>query len=225
MAEKLYYSMGEISEMFDVKPSLIRYWGEQFDVLRPKRNKKGNRMFTPEDVENLKLIYHLVKEQGMTLEGARRVMKSRSGNTAAMARDIELLERLQRVRSILLQVREQLSLDGSDDIAVGEVSVAGDGADEAAAAEDVAGDGTAVVEEDAAQEDSFGPEYDDGPEYAECEAEYAEVDESACGDEPTADDGSADEPSDEEESADEAEPVPAAEPAKDTVEYYEQTLF
>lgn len=60
--KKLLYSMGEVSEMFDVNPSLIRYWESQFDVLRPKKNKKGNRLFTPEDVQMLKLIYHLVKE-------------------------------------------------------------------------------------------------------------------------------------------------------------------
>ena len=67
--------MGEVSEMFDVKPSLLRFWEGEFDILKPKRNKKGNRLFTPADVENLKLIYHLVKERGMTLEGAKRAMK------------------------------------------------------------------------------------------------------------------------------------------------------
>ena len=67
--------MGEVSEMFDVNPSLIRHWESKFEVLKPQKNKKGNRMFTPEDVENLKLIYHLVKERGMTLDGARRALK------------------------------------------------------------------------------------------------------------------------------------------------------
>ena len=78
MAKKLFYSMGEVSEMFDVNPSLIRHWESKFEVLKPQKNKKGNRMFTPEDVENLKLIYHLVKERGMTLDGARRVAPRRS---------------------------------------------------------------------------------------------------------------------------------------------------
>ena len=67
---KLLYSMGEVTDMFDVNASLIRYWESKFDCIRPHKNKKGNRMFTPSDVENLKLIYHLVKEKGMTLEGA-----------------------------------------------------------------------------------------------------------------------------------------------------------
>ena len=110
MAEKLYYSMGEVTEMFDVNPSLIRYWGAQFDALAPKRNKKGNRMFTPEDIETLKLIYHLVKERGMTIDGARKALKARRKDTA-MPREVELLERLQRLRSMLLQVREELGSD------------------------------------------------------------------------------------------------------------------
>ena len=63
--KKMFYSMGEVAEMFDVKPSLLRFWEAEFDILKPKRNKKGNRLFTPSDVENLKLIYHLVKERGM----------------------------------------------------------------------------------------------------------------------------------------------------------------
>ena len=79
MAKKLFYSMGEVSEMFDVNPSLIRHWESKFEVLKPQKNKKGNRMFTPEDVENLKLIYHLVKERGMTLDGARRASSRAPG--------------------------------------------------------------------------------------------------------------------------------------------------
>lgn len=107
MTEKLYYSMGEVTEMFDVNPSLIRYWGTQFDVLRPKRNKKGNRMFTAEDIATLKLIYHLVKERGMTIDGARKALKVRRSDTAT-PREVELLERLQRLRAMLVQVREEL---------------------------------------------------------------------------------------------------------------------
>ena len=114
--KKLLYSMGEVSEMFDVNPSLIRYWESQFDVLRPKRNKKGNRLFTPEDVQMLKLIYHLVKEQGMTLEGAKRSLKQ---NRGSVARDSELLERLQRVRALLVEVREDLKA-GDGDLLIGD---------------------------------------------------------------------------------------------------------
>ena len=92
MAKKLFYSMGEVSEMFDVNPSLIRHWESKFEVLKPQKNKKGNRMFTPEDVENLKLIYHLVKERGMTLDGARRALK----------------ERWQSIRAQRVEVRNEL---------------------------------------------------------------------------------------------------------------------
>ena len=77
MAEKLFYSMGEVAEMFDVNASLIRHWESQFSVIRPNRNKKGNRLFSPQDVENLKLIYHLVKERGITLEGAKKALKQK----------------------------------------------------------------------------------------------------------------------------------------------------
>ena len=93
--------------MFDVRPSLLRHWESQFGVLRPKRNKKGNRLFTPADVENLKLIYHLVKEQGMTLEGARKALRQ-CRREKAVPRDVELLERLQRIRALLVEVREEL---------------------------------------------------------------------------------------------------------------------
>ena len=102
---KLLYSMGEVTEMFDVNASLIRYWESKFDCIKPHKNKKGNRMFTPSDVENLKLIYHLVKEKGMTLEGANMAMKRRG---KSIQRDVSILERLQHIRAMLLEVRESL---------------------------------------------------------------------------------------------------------------------
>ncbi len=102
---KLLYSMGEVTEMFDVNASLIRYWESKFDCIKPHKNKKGNRMFTPSDVENLKLIYHLVKEKGMTLEGANKTMKRRGSK---VQREVSILERLQNIRAMLLEVRETL---------------------------------------------------------------------------------------------------------------------
>lgn len=107
MAERLFYSMGEVSEMFDVNPSLLRHWETQFSILRPKRNKKGNRLYSPADVEHLKLIYHLVKERGMTLDGARKALKESRGRRE-VPRDLELLERLQRVRAMLAEVKTEL---------------------------------------------------------------------------------------------------------------------
>lgn len=105
---KLLYSMGEVTEMFDVNASLIRYWESKFDCIKPHKNKKGNRMFTPSDVENLKLIYHLVKEKGMTLEGANKTMKRRG---KSVQREISILERLQNIRAMLIEVRESLGED------------------------------------------------------------------------------------------------------------------
>ncbi len=111
--------MGEVAEMFDVRPSLLRHWEAKFDILRPHKNKKGNRMFTPEDVENLKLIYHLVKERGMTLAGAAQYLKN--GINDSMRRDMELLDRLHKIRAELVEVREQLK-DVPDGYTVIEVS-------------------------------------------------------------------------------------------------------
>lgn len=107
MAERIFYTMGEVAEMFDVNTSLIRHWETQFPMLRPKRNKKGNRLFTPQDVEYLKMIYHLVKECGMTLDGAKKAL--RKGSSAkGLERDTLLMEHLQRIRAMLVEVREEL---------------------------------------------------------------------------------------------------------------------
>lgn len=119
MAEKLLYSMGEVSEMFDVNASLLRHWESQFSVLRPKRNKKGNRLFSPQDVENLKQIYHLVKERGMTLEGAKKALKQHRPE-GGVPRDAELMERLQHIRSLLVEVREDLKSGEGELLAGGE---------------------------------------------------------------------------------------------------------
>ena len=104
--KKIYYSMGEVAEMFDVSQALVRHWEAQFDCIKPHRNKKGNRMFTEADVEKLKQIYHLVKERGMTLKGAHKALKR--GSTDELSRDTELLERLQQIRAALVEVREEL---------------------------------------------------------------------------------------------------------------------
>ena len=112
--KKLYYSMGEVAEMFDVTPALIRHWESQFDCIKPHRNKKGNRLFTPEDVEKLKHIYHLVKERGMTLKGANQVLKR--GKKDDVAQEMELLERLQKIRAALVEVREELKGNAGEQV-------------------------------------------------------------------------------------------------------------
>ena len=108
MAEKLYYSMGEVTEMFDVEPSVIRYWCKQFTCLKPKRNAKGNRMFTPQDIELLKRIHHLLKDRRMTIEGAQKAMRKRAIAAEENDSDMALLEQLQVVRAMLVEMRESI---------------------------------------------------------------------------------------------------------------------
>ncbi len=103
--EKLYYSIGEVAEMFDVNTSLIRFWEKNFDIIKPKKNKKGNRLFTKSDIQNFKLIYHLVKEQRLTLEGARIKLKESKEETV---NNFEIIESLNRIKEMLLDVRETL---------------------------------------------------------------------------------------------------------------------
>ena len=127
MAEKLYYSMGEVVEMLDVSPSLVRFWEKRFDIVSPKKNKKGNRLFSPNDVRNLKTIYHLVKERGMTLAGAEKQLRARRSE---IERDMEIAERLGAIRALLVEVRNELGGGGvivddtvAEDVAI-EVKVA-----------------------------------------------------------------------------------------------------
>lgn len=102
---KMYYTMGEVAAMFEVNQSLIRFYEKEFDVLTPKKNKKGNRYFTPEDIENLKIIFHLIRDKGYTLQGAKDHLKNDSGNTRDNQRVIDSLENLKR---FLLEVRDEL---------------------------------------------------------------------------------------------------------------------
>lgn len=108
---KIYYSMGEVAEMFDVNASLIRFWESKFDILKPHKNKKGNRMFTPADVDNLKLIHHLVKEKGMTLTGAQKRLKE---NPKGTSRDMEIIDKLLSIKAILVEIRQELEEDDGE---------------------------------------------------------------------------------------------------------------
>ncbi|MFI5220063.1 MAG: MerR family transcriptional regulator [Bacteroidia bacterium] len=102
---KLYFSIGEVAKLFNVNESLIRFWEKEFDILKPARNKKGNRLFTKEDVENLKKIFYLVKERGYTLEGAKNKLK---GDKQTLNKDVELHESLMRVRTFLVELKETI---------------------------------------------------------------------------------------------------------------------
>jgi DNA-binding transcriptional MerR regulator len=105
LPEKRYYGIGEVARAFDVNTSLIRFWEKEFDVLQPKKNAKGNRKFTPEDVRNLQLIYHLVKERGFTLEGAKTHLKEERQKTLS---NFDIIQKLERIKAELFKIKEQL---------------------------------------------------------------------------------------------------------------------
>ena len=102
---KVYYSIGEVADMFNVNASLIRFWEKEFDIIKPKKNKKGNRLFTKQDVQNFHVIYHLVKERGYTLQGAKDKLK---GNKNEVAENHEIVQRLSSVKSFLLEIKSGL---------------------------------------------------------------------------------------------------------------------
>jgi len=103
--EKLYYSIGEVAEMFNVNTSLIRYWEREFDIIKPKKNKKGNRFFTIDDIEHFHIIYYLVKELGLTLKGAKKKLKE---NKEGTMNNFEVVKSLKEIKSLLLEIREEL---------------------------------------------------------------------------------------------------------------------
>jgi len=102
---KLYYSIGEVARMFDVNSSLIRFWEKEFDIIKPQKNKKGNRLFTQDDVDNFYIIYHLVKERGFTLEGAKKKLKENKSDTI---NNIEIIKSLNKVRNFLVDIKKEL---------------------------------------------------------------------------------------------------------------------
>ncbi|MFA9390875.1 MAG: MerR family transcriptional regulator [Prolixibacteraceae bacterium] len=103
--EKLYYSISEVAEMFEVNTSLIRYWENEFDSIKPHKNKKGNRMFTKEDIDDVRLVYYLVKERGMTLKGAQQKIKANKGDTI---QEHQIVSRLKSIREMLIEIRDEL---------------------------------------------------------------------------------------------------------------------
>jgi DNA-binding transcriptional MerR regulator len=104
--EKLYYSIGEVAELFNVAPSLIRFWESEFEIIKPKKNRKGNRQFTREDIDNVRTIYHLVKEKGFTLQGAKEMLRN---DSQAVRDKMDMIDSLKKVRSFLSELRERMS--------------------------------------------------------------------------------------------------------------------
>ena len=105
LPEKRYYNIGEVAKAFGVNASLIRFWEKEFDALKPKKNAKGNRKFTPEDIKNLKFIYHLVKERGFTLEGAKIHLKEDKKETLT---NFEIITKLEEVKNQLIKIKQHL---------------------------------------------------------------------------------------------------------------------
>jgi DNA-binding transcriptional MerR regulator len=103
--EKLYYTIGEVAALFKVTTSLIRFWENEFELLAPKKNKKGNRQYTQEDIDNLSLVYNLVKEKGYTLQGAKEILKTEKTKVKSTA---EMQESLQKVREFLVDLKKYL---------------------------------------------------------------------------------------------------------------------
>jgi len=103
--EKLYYSIGEVAEMLEVPVSTVRFWENEFDILKPMKNKKGNRLFTPADIKNIRIIHHLLKEEGMTLSGVKKKLTGKWDETDYK---FEINESLQKIKSILLELKENM---------------------------------------------------------------------------------------------------------------------
>ena len=105
LPEKRYYGIGEVAKAFNVNASLIRFWEKEFDAIKPKKNAKGNRKFTPEDIKNLQFIYHLVKERGFTLEGAKTHLKEEKKKTLS---NFEIISKLEEVKDQLIKIKNHL---------------------------------------------------------------------------------------------------------------------
>jgi DNA-binding transcriptional MerR regulator len=105
LPEKLYYNIGEVADAFEVNTSLIRFWEKEFDIIKPKKNAKGNRKFTPQDVEHFELIYHLVKERGFTLDGAKLHLKESKSETLSK---FELVRKLKHIKAELQKLKSNL---------------------------------------------------------------------------------------------------------------------
>jgi DNA-binding transcriptional MerR regulator len=103
--EKMFYTIGEVSKMFDVKTSLIRFWENEFDIIKPHKNNKGNRLFTKDDIDNFHLIFHLVKEKGLTLKGAKKKL---SDNKEGITKNFEIIKSLKEIKEKLIEIKDNL---------------------------------------------------------------------------------------------------------------------
>lgn len=103
--EKIYFSIGEVAKMFKVNTSLIRFWEKEFDIIKPFKNKKGDRLFTQTDIENFRTIYRLVKEQGFTLQGAKEKVKQYKADVTGNS---EIVKTLEDLKDFLQELKKEL---------------------------------------------------------------------------------------------------------------------
>lgn len=106
MAQKIYFKIGEVTKRFDVNPSLIRYWEKQFDFIRPKKSNKGTRLYTRKDIDHFEILFHLIKEKGMTVNGAKEYLEKHKNQGSVDKLDV--INTLKRVKSILQEVKKEL---------------------------------------------------------------------------------------------------------------------
>jgi DNA-binding transcriptional MerR regulator len=107
--EKQYYTIGEVAAQFNVAPSLIRFWETEFEELRPRKSKKGNRLYTPQDIDTFRTIYHLVKERGYTIPGARDMLKQKGPQ---LKEKIDVIQSLERIRKFMVTMKKELDAIG-----------------------------------------------------------------------------------------------------------------
>ena len=105
--QKLYYSISEVSELFDLNPSTLRFWEKEFDVLKPTKNKKGNRLFTKKDIEHISQIVDLVKQKGFTIQGAKEQLKNKNHNKSTGDVNSEVIQKLKSIRQKLIELRDR----------------------------------------------------------------------------------------------------------------------
>lgn len=104
--QKLYYSISEVSELFDLNASTLRFWEKEFDLLKPTKNKKGNRLFTKKDIEHIASIVELVKQKGFTIQGAKEQLKNKTNSKSSDNRS-EVVNKLIQIKAKLIQLRDQ----------------------------------------------------------------------------------------------------------------------
>ena len=102
---KMYYSISEVAKMFNVNESLLRYWEKEFPIIAPRKAGGNVRQYRKEDIENIRLVYHLVKEKGMTMQGAKQRLKANKEKTIQTA---EIVDRLKQIREELVNLRNSL---------------------------------------------------------------------------------------------------------------------